>query len=104
MKESDGAGFTETSFYFCNLRDCIDALDRVRGRFAYSEVHEFTDRISAGFELVLDEKTAESYSLFRLATCNPNIICLSDALARRISELHLTGMRFVEPHEWSFGM
>jgi hypothetical protein len=102
--EFKGAEFTETAFYFCNILDCVEGFDLARGKYIFSKKPGFTDRIKEIRKLVIDEAKVMPYDLFRMAKCSPDIICASDKLARSIVDRRLTGMVFVEPKDWRFGL
>lgn len=100
----DGFELTESEFYFCNILDCIEGFDLARGKYTYWKKQGFTDHIQKIRKLVIDESRVEPYDLFRLAKCSPNIICASDRLISKIVEQQLTGMKFIEPKDWRFGL
>jgi hypothetical protein len=99
-----GGQYTERSFYFCNILDCVECLDFARGKYTFWKKPGFTDRVDKIRKLAIDEAKAAHYDLFRIAKGGEYIVCCSDKLAHRIGGLQLTGMRFIEPKDWRFGM
>ena len=94
--------YTERRFYFCNILDEVEAFDFEKGDYTFWESEGFTDHIHKIRKLVINEQAASAYHLFRMAKCSPDIVCVSDRLAERITESGFTGMKFVAPEEWSF--
>jgi hypothetical protein len=100
----DGKEYTERNFYFCNILDCVECLDFTRGKYTFWKKPGFTDEVDKIKNLAIDEKKASGHNLFRIAKGAEYIVCASDRLAGRIEDLKFTGMRFVEPKDWRFGM
>lgn len=100
----DGVELVERKYYFAHILEFIDAFDLENGKYTFWKSPEFADHIKTIKKLRIDESKAHNHDLFRLNKCSPVIFCVSDRLANRIEELKLTGMRFVEPKKWRFGM
>ena len=99
-----GREYTERTFYFCNILDCVECLDLARGKYTFWKKPGFTDRVDKIRKLVIDEKKAAGHDLFRIAKGGEYIVCVSDRVASRIAEQQLTGVRLIEPKDWRFGV
>lgn len=98
-----GADYTERTFYYCNILDCVECFDIARGKYTFWKKPGFTDHIQKIEKLAIDEAKAAGHDIFRIAKGGEYIVCASDRLAAKIEDLKLTGMRFVEPKDWRFG-
>jgi hypothetical protein len=97
-----GREYTERSFYFCNILDCVECLDLARGKYTFWKTGP-TDRVDKIRKLAIDEKKAAGHDLFRIAKGGEYLVCVSEGVASRIAERRLTGVRLIEPKEWRFG-
>jgi hypothetical protein len=100
----EGKEYTERTFYFCNILDCIDGFDLARGDYTFWENPGFIDRVDKIKNLAIDEAKAAGHDLFRLTKGGEYIVCASDRVANRIVERQLTGLRMVKPEDWRFGI
>jgi hypothetical protein len=95
--------YTERTFYFCNIVDCLECFDLARGKYTFWKKPGFTDRVDKIRKLAIDEEKAAGHDLFRIAKGGEYIVCVSDRVASKIVDRHLTGVRFIEPEDWRFG-
>ncbi len=93
--------FTHKNFYFCNILDCIECFDLVRGEYTFWEKPGFRDRVDKIKKLAIDEEKVADHDLFRIAKGGEYFVCASDRLASRITDLHLTGMVFRGVADWN---
>jgi hypothetical protein len=94
--------YTDRKFYCCDILDGVDCFDHSRGECTFHEAEGFTDHIDKIKKFAINEQIASQYHLFRIAKGGEYIVCVSDDLANAILDSGLTGMRFVEPEEWSY--
>lgn len=99
----DGRDYTERAFFFCNLLDRVECLDLNRGEYTFWKKPGFTDHVDAIKRLAIDESKAAGHDLFRIAKGAEYIVGVSDRVASRIDQQRHTGVRLVEPSDWSFG-
>ena len=70
-----GGEYTERTFYFCNIRDCVECLDLVRGKYSFWKKPGFTDNVQKIKRLAIDEEKAAGHHLFRIAKGAEYIVC-----------------------------
>ena len=100
-----GKKYTEKSFYFCNILDLVDCLDQERGKYKIITLaHLPRPRVNEINKLAIDEAKADGHSLFRIADGGEDLICVSDELAARVKSGGFSGVTFVTPAKWRFGM
>lgn len=94
-----GAPYTELAFYFANFRDEVECLDETYGRYTYkSGAHSnWVDRIE---KLVIDESKALGHHLFFIARLSGHVFMASEELQNAIREKGISGIDFVNPHNW----
>lgn len=99
----EGRDSTDRAFFFCNILDRVDCLDLKRGDYTFWTRPGFTDRVDAIEQLALDECKAAGHDLFRIGTGAEYVVCVSDRVADCIVAERYTGVRLIEPSDWSFG-
>lgn len=97
MAEGSNDPLPNKSFYFMNMLDIVDCLDYENSEYRIEKLRA-TELVKVS-ELVIDEKKAKGYPLFRLKVGHL-IYCASDSLAQEVEEAGFTGMEFVPPSMW----
>lgn len=97
----EGKEVPDRVFYYCRILDVVECFDFDRGEYTFFQKEGFYDRVDQIKKLVIDEKKADGYHLFRIAKGGERFICVSDALANRIEEGGFRGIKFVPPEEWN---
>jgi hypothetical protein len=100
-----GRPYDRKEFYFANILDAVECFDFEKSEYTMTEYG--ADQIE---NLVLDDKKAAGYHLFRVGQIpakrrNPKAVrdiirCASDELATAIMRANLTGVAFVTPEHW----
>lgn len=90
-----GVLYKEAQYFFLNILDEADCLDRTAAR--YAEKSGYVGDIS---KLVIDESKVTDKHLFRLAKAYQFVVLVSASLAGAVEGAGITGVRFVEPSAW----
>lgn len=81
-------------YYYCNC-EIIDCFDFEHGDYTFFQNDGFRDKVDSIKKLAIDEGKASGHALFRIAKGGEHLICVSDALATRIADAGLRGVKFV---------
>jgi hypothetical protein len=95
-----GKPYTDSSFYFANIRDEVECLDETNGQYTYWTKPGWTHRIDEIETLVIDESKAAGHHLFFIARLSGPVFCASEELQSSIVEKGFTGIRFIDPADW----
>jgi hypothetical protein len=93
----NGQEIGDGQYFFANLLEKIDCLDRERS--TYTIDGEYVDTIK---NLAIDENKAHGRPLFRLAKTYDMITLVSEPLAKALDASGITGVKFVDPKDWKW--
>lgn len=97
----ENAEFREKQYWFMNVLEMLDVLDRNRGQYTYWSDPQFVTHVDKIKKLAIDEEKAADRALFRIAKGAEYIIAVNDALAESLSSHGITGLHFVKPEAWT---